>query len=40
VLLSEPFTVGMAMALPLILAGSVLATAPALHRQTQSAGRA
>jgi drug/metabolite transporter (DMT)-like permease len=31
VLLGEPFTMGMAAALPLIVAGSVLATAPALH---------
>jgi drug/metabolite transporter (DMT)-like permease len=39
VLLGEPFTAGMALALPLILAGSVLATAPALHRSTRSASR-
>jgi drug/metabolite transporter (DMT)-like permease len=32
VLLGEPFTVGMAAALPLIVGGSVLATAPSLHR--------
>ena len=32
VLLGESFTVGMAAALPLIVAGSVLGTAPSLHR--------
>jgi drug/metabolite transporter (DMT)-like permease len=31
VLLGEPFTIGMAAALPLIIAGSVLGTAPSLH---------
>ena len=39
-LLGEPFTAGMAAALPLILAGSVLSTAPALRRPGAGAGSA
>ena len=36
-LLSEPFTVGIAVGLPLILAGSILGTAPPLRRGTGGA---
>jgi drug/metabolite transporter (DMT)-like permease len=38
VLLGEPFTMGMAAALPLIVVGSILGTAPSLHRAGREAG--
>jgi hypothetical protein len=37
-LLSEPFTLGIAVGMPLILLGSVLGTAPALHKTTAAHG--